>query len=108
MIREQDSLLEGPGFDSRYRQFGGSVLMYSPCRHLGIFVHPISLSPSNIHWQRGRAWKVLQSHSPQFPATWKESKEVALVKYDYVQGVLRIFGSNEPQKEGKQIKDRCL
>ena len=74
MVRVPDSRLEGPGFESRCRQVGGSVLIQPPFRNLGNFVHPISPAPSNPHWPawKGRptipAFKVLQSHGPQSPS----------------------------------------
>ena len=77
-----NSGLEEPGFKSRCRQVGSSVLVQPPCRNLGNFIHPISPAPSNPHWP---AWKgrptPLQSHGPQSPMPPKESmtKEAAEV-----------------------------
>ena len=49
MVRVPDSRLEGLGFESRYRQVGGSVLIQQPCRNLGNFLFSVSPALSHPH-----------------------------------------------------------
>ena len=102
MVRAPDYRLEGPGFESRYRQVGGSVLIHPPCRNLGYFVHPISTctcQPGRVGQQHQQA-KHNKVMAPQSPATPKTSmtKEPALVNYDYVQGANNLWVKNIRQK----------